>query len=244
MREIRPRFSMVRLVPSFLLLAPALAQAQTPGEWPAILQLGGPVVMVLLAMSVVAFAVSLYKILQLRSYRSSDIFELERAVEHWCHGRTDEARDSASDNRSPLAPLLVSGMAWLSFSDDDNQRKIAEAELSRMAQEHLWRLSSKLGVLEQVSYLAPLLGLLGTVLGIIDVFHGLAGQGSSVDSAFLAGGIWEALLTTAVGLCVAIPFALLHSAFQSKVESMRQRLQDILSRLFTAPLYRDISEAG
>ena len=87
MVETKSSCPMLSLVSAFIFLAPALGQAQTPGERPALLQLGGPVVMVLLAMSVVAFAVSLYKILQLRSYRSSDIFELERAVEHWCHGR-------------------------------------------------------------------------------------------------------------------------------------------------------------
>ena len=61
------------------------------------------------------------------------------------------------------------------------RREFIEAELTRMAQQHLGRLSSLLGVLEQVSYLAPLLGLLGTVLGIIDVFHGLAEQGATKD---------------------------------------------------------------
>jgi biopolymer transport protein ExbB len=132
--------------------------------------------------------------------------------------------------------MICDGMKWLSNSGSD--RAAVEAELTRMAQRILQRLNSLLGILEQVAYLAPLLGLLGTVLGIIDVFHGLAEQGANADSGQLAGGIWEALLTTAVGLCVAIPFALVHAGLQGRIDAVRARTEDMLTRLFTAGLYR------
>jgi biopolymer transport protein ExbB len=228
----------------FLLLVPIAGRAQAPGEWVALLQLGGPVVLILLAMSVVALAVSLYKILQFRGYSSGGLSSLDGAVDLWCSGQVDDARQAAASNRCALAAVLDSGMAWLSAPGSESRREFIEAELTRMAQQHLARMSSMLGVLEQVSYLAPLLGLLGTVLGIIDVFHGLAEQGASADAGSLAGGIWEALLTTAVGLCVAIPFALLHAGFQGRVDSVRNRLQDQLTRILTVPLYRAGPEAG
>jgi biopolymer transport protein ExbB len=60
-------------------------------------------------------------------------------------------------------------------------------------------------VLELISTIAPLLGLLGTVLGMIAAFQALQESGSRADPAILAGGIWEALLTTAAGMAVAIP---------------------------------------
>jgi biopolymer transport protein ExbB len=227
-----------------LLLVPLPGQAQAPGEWLALLQLGGPVVFILLAMSVVALAVSLYKLLQFRRYSAGSLSALDGAVDLWCQGQVDDARQVTAESASPLAPVLGSGMSWLSGAGGESRRDFIEAELTRMAQQHLARLSSLLGVLEQVSYLAPLLGLLGTVLGIIDVFHGLAEQGASADAGSLAGGIWEALLTTAVGLCVAIPFALLHAGFQSRVETVRGRLQDQLTRILTVPLYRAGPEAG
>ncbi len=223
--------------PAVLLLVPVPGLAQVPGEWPALLQLGGPVVFVLLLMSVVALAVSLYKILQFRRYGASGLSALGGAVELWRADRPEEARQAVRNSPSPLAPLVDSGMDWLSREDSEDRRTFIEAELSRLAQGHLNRLSAQLGLLEQVSYLAPLLGLLGTVLGIIDVFHGLAEQGASADAGSLAGGIWEALLTTAVGLCVASQFALLHAAFQGRVETLREKLQDLLTRLLTAPLY-------
>lgn len=234
----------MRWAPAGLLLVPVPGMAQELGEWLALLQLGGPVVLILLVMSVVALAVSLFKILQFRRYSGGGLAKLDTAVDLWCQGNVADARQVAGSSTSSVAPIVDSGMQWLSASGSESRREFIETELSRMAQQHLGKMSSMLGVLEQVSYLAPLLGLLGTVLGIIDVFHGLAEQGASADAGSLAGGIWEALLTTAVGLCVAIPFALLHAGFQSRVENVRSRLQDQLTRILTVPLYRAGGEAG
>lgn len=212
-----------------------LEQAPQQGEWLALLILGGPVVLVLLFMSVVALAVTLYKLLQIRAFSKRSLNQLDDAVASWCRG-DDGALALAEASPSPLSEMICDGMKWLSNSGSD--RAAVEAELTRMAQRILVRLNSLLGILEQVAYLAPLLGLLGTVLGIIDVFHGLAEQGANADSGQLAGGIWEALLTTAVGLCVAIPFALVHAGLQGRIDAVRARTEDMLTRLFTAGLYR------
>ena len=212
-----------------------LEQAPQQGEWLALLILGGPVVLVLLFMSVIALAVSLFKLLQMRSFSRRSLDKLDDAVTHWCRGEED-ALALAQASKSPLAGMICNGMTWLTAGTNDVSA--IEAELTRMAQRTLVRLNSLLGILEQVAYLAPLLGLLGTVLGIIDVFHGLAEQGASADSGQLAGGIWEALLTTAVGLCVAIPFALVHAGLQGRIDKVRSRTEDMLTRLFTAGLYR------
>lgn len=212
-----------------------LEQVPQQGEWLALLILGGPVVLVLVFMSVVALAVTLYKLLQMRAFSARSLNRLDEAVSLWSQG--DENAVALVDaSKSPLAAMISSGMKWL--ADDGCDIAAVEAELTRMAQRTLGQLNSLLGILEQVAYLAPLLGLLGTVLGIIDVFHGLAEQGANADSGQLAGGIWEALLTTAVGLCVAIPFALVHAGLQGRIDEVRARTQDMLTRLFTAGLYR------
>jgi biopolymer transport protein ExbB len=207
------------------------------GDWFALLMLGGPVVLVLLLMSVVALAITLYKLIQLRRCSRRSLDELDRAVSRWCEGREEAALAAIDGSHSPMAPVVGYGMRWLSAGGADTGT-VAD-ELGRMAQQVLRRFSSLLGVLDQVSYLAPLLGLLGTVLGIIDVFHGLADQGASADAGTLAGGIWEALLTTAVGLCVAIPFALVHAGLQARIENMRASVESMLTRLFTAGLYKN-----
>ncbi len=213
-----------------------LEQVPQQGEWLALLMLGGPVVLVLLLMSVVALAITLFKLIQFRGIARRALDQLDGAVSLWCDGSETEAAAAVAVNRSDVAPVIANGMTWLAREGVDAET--AATELSRMSQQILARLSSLLGVLEQVAYLAPLLGLLGTVLGIIDVFHGLADQGSSANAGMLAGGIWEALLTTAVGLTVAIPFALVHAGLQARVDSLRTRMENMLTRLFTAGLYK------
>ncbi len=88
-----------------------------------------------------------------------------------------------------------------------------------------------LRTLEVISALSPLIGLLGTVFGMIGAFQALESAGSQVDPSILSGGIWEALLTTAAGLTVAIPaLAAFHWADRT-IELCREKLQDRLARL-------------
>jgi len=76
-------------------------------------------------------------------------------------------------------------------------------------------------LLDTVAQLAPLLGLFGTVLGMIQAFQSLQDAGSSVDPSLLAGGIWVALLTTAVGLAVAMPTSMVLAWFESRMARER-----------------------
>lgn len=85
--------------------------------------------------------------------------------------------------------------------------------------------------LATVAALAPLLGLLGTVIGMIRAFMVIEGQGSSVSPSLLAGGIWEALLTTAAGLTVAIPCLLFHNLFQGRIEQVEGELSRMATEL-------------
>ncbi len=95
------------------------------------------------------------------------------------------------------------------------------------------RLGSYLRILEVIASLAPLLGLFGTVLGMIQAFQAMEAAGSQVNAAVLSGGIWQALQTTALGPAVAIPVTLAHSWFERRVEVTAATMQDHLQRLFT-----------
>jgi biopolymer transport protein ExbB len=83
------------------------------------------------------------------------------------------------------------------------------------------RLEGGFRILDVIAQLAPLLGLFGTVLGMIDAFQTLQGAGAAVDPSLLAGGIWVALMTTAVGLAVAMPTSLLLTWLEARVEGER-----------------------
>ena len=94
--------------------------------------------------------------------------------------------------------------------------------------------SRNLRLIELIYYLAPVMGLLGTVLGMIDAFRGLAvSVGASGESSALASGIWEALLTTAVGLSIAIPFAVMHAFLEAKLEVLSEQVSDLVTRILT-----------
>ena len=78
---------------------------------------------------------------------------------------------------------------------------------------------------------APLLGLLGTVLGMIEAFRQLEAAGTRVNPSLLAGGIWEALITTAAGLVVAIPASLGHSFFLSVIDRFIIEMEETSAEL-------------
>lgn len=95
--------------------------------------------------------------------------------------------------------------------------------LERAGDRHLYHLQAGLRLLETAAVLAPLLGLLGTVLGMIEAFRALEAAGQASPAA-LAGGIWEALLTTAFGMAIAIVAAGALALFDGTIDRARHRL--------------------
>jgi len=109
--------------------------------------------------------------------------------------------------------------------------KELEVELGRLATREIRSLEAWLRPLGMIAQLAPLLGLLGTVLGMIEVFVSLEAAGTQVEPGLLAGGIWEALLTTAAGLAIAIPATATYSFFEGEVDNRAARISDLGKRL-------------
>jgi biopolymer transport protein ExbB len=115
----------------------------------------------------------------------------------------------------------------------------AREETGRVAKRLLGQAAGGLRALELIATIAPLLGLLGTVLGMISAFQALQQAGSKADPSLLAGGIWEALLTTAAGMAVAIPASAALTWFEAVIDALRQDLEDLSARIFIAPLPQD-----
>lgn len=107
-----------------------------------------------------------------------------------------------------------------------------EAALRLAGETALARLETRLPLLATLARLAPLMGLLGTILGMIATFSRIAGAASGLDMALLAGGIWQALLTTAAGLAIAIPSWFFLACFQERA----RRVADALNRAGNAVL--------
>jgi len=90
-----------------------------------------------------------------------------------------------------------------------------------------------------IASLSPLLGLLGTVLGMIDAFRDMEQSGNQVNPAVLSGGIWEALITTALGLAVAIMVVVILGLLERKVDRLSHEMSHIVTGIFTTDLSED-----
>ena len=197
-----------------------------------LLELGGPVVGILLIVSVVGLALTMRKFQQFSKVGEAELERLHVALERWHSGERNSAIDIFNSSSLGIARDLRFVLEQHSNMDGDNLYD----EMLRRSSGFLREYAKNLRILELIYQLAPVLGLLGTVLGMIDAFRGLAvSAGSAQESTALAGGIWEALLTTAVGLSMAICFAVFHALLESKLEALTDRVNDIVSRALTMP---------
>jgi biopolymer transport protein ExbB len=200
-----------------------------------LLELGGPVVTILIIMSVFGFAIALFKFFQFSSLSVGRFKQMHAAIDAWQIGDSNNAKEQLEKVKWPLADTVQFG---LDNQHTENEEQLRE-ELSRQANNFLNPYAKYLRPLELIYYLAPVLGLLGTVLGMIEAFKGLeASTGLDKDSTALAGGIWEALLTTAVGLSIAIPFTLIHAWLETRLDNITQLTSDLLTRVVTLNVSR------
>lgn len=202
------------------------------------LQLGGPVVAILLAMSTVALAITFLKLYQFRAARIGDRRTAREALTLHGAGRSREALGMLVRTRSPVAQVLALAIRG-QLRRDLAESKVRE-EVARVGGDLLQDLRSYLRPLEVIATLAPLLGLFGTVLGMIEAFRRLEQAGSQVNPAILSGGIWEALLTTAVGLAVAIPTVAILNWLERSVDRLGHEMESVVTRVFTG----DLSDAA
>lgn len=190
------------------------------------LDLGGPVVALLLVLSVISVATILLKLWQFVQAGVGRRSKLETALILWDQGAQDDAIALARQSRSHIRHIMLEAMSAKGPFAPLSER------LGTRSEAQITRLESGFRLLDSIAQIAPLLGLFGTVLGMISAFQNLQDAGSSVDPSLLAGGIWVALLTTAVGLAVAMPTSLMLTWLESRTARDRifadQALQMLL----------------
>lgn len=191
---------------------------------------GGPALWLIGALSVLTLALILWKLWRFALMGAWSGAATARAVELWSTGQTDPAIATVSGRRSLRARLAHAAM--VARLDETLGPDAAREETARVAKADLAEARRGLRALELIAAIAPLLGLLGTVLGMIEAFQTLQDAGSRADPAALAGGIWEALLTTAAGMAVAIPASMALSWFDSIVERLQADMEDTATRIF------------
>lgn len=192
---------------------------------------GGIVMWIIAGLSVLTLALVLWKIWRLTLSGLWRRAEAERAVALWVAGRDGEAQASLAMPRGIRARVVAQAMAAL--GDPTLSRESARDEVLRVARRELNATRSGLRALELISTIAPLLGLLGTVLGMITAFQALQSTGAQADPTILAGGIWQALLTTAAGMAVAIPAGVALVWIESLADGVQADLEDAVTQIFT-----------
>lgn len=195
------------------------------------MQVGGPVVWILTAMSVVAVAIILMKLAQFAMQQPEKASHLPKVLKHWRYGEMQQALALLKSQRpvDELTALTINGLGSAHV-----ELALLKEELDRVATLRLNQLRAYLRPLEVIATLSPLLGLLGTVLGMIIAFQQMEAAGNQVDPSVLSGGIWQALLTTAVGLAVAIPVVVAHNWMERKVERVAALMNDTVTQVFTS----------
>ncbi|SFK75247.1 MotA/TolQ/ExbB proton channel family protein [Shimia haliotis] len=197
----------------------------------AFLEQGGPAIWAITALSVLTGAIILWKVWRFVLAGAWAGKNTEYAVTLWTQGDRQGAR-AALEGRSSLRAVVARAAMTERVEgtlDEAEQRE----EVERVARRQLSEARSGLRALELIATIAPLLGLLGTVLGMIAAFQTLQAAGSRADPAALAGGIWEALLTTAAGMAVAIPASVALTWFESVVDRAQGDMEDAATRIMT-----------
>ncbi|MTI15891.1 MotA/TolQ/ExbB proton channel family protein [Rhodobacteraceae bacterium RKSG542] len=210
------------------------------GQLAELVEKGGVVVVCLLVLSVLALTIAFTKLFQFLMLGVGRSARIQRVTDLWQAGDRQTAYAIMRGERSPVARVLEHAMAAMLHNDVPSA--LVREDVERIAGRQLTQLRRFFRALEVIAQVSPLLGLFGTVLGMISAFQAMSAAGAQVNPADLADGIWVALLTTAVGLAVAIPTSMLLAFLESRVDRERAAMEDQATLLFTNGLKPDTSK--
>jgi biopolymer transport protein ExbB len=180
-----------------------------------ILQKGGPLMWIILLCSVVALGVFFERLLYLHK-ATIRVGELLGGVALLIrNGRTEEALGECSASYGPVARVLQAALIR-----PREERAVLQSITEDAALLEIPKLERNLPILAALAYVTPLVGLLGTVLGLLDAFLVLSAHGGYATTAELSRSVYESLLNAAAGLGVAIPAFLGHSYLTSRVNDI------------------------
>jgi len=177
------------------------------------IQAGGPIVWPILGLAVLAFVIVVYKFVYLHAVHGNTNKIMDRMNELVAAGDWDQAERLLQGRRgSPVGHVLSAGLEMRHADRQTQESVLQEAILNQLP-----KVERGMAILAVLAAVAPLLGLLGTVTGMIDTFRVITLYGTG-DPKLMSGGISEALVTTMLGLAVAIPIMLLHTFLARRVD--------------------------
>jgi len=176
--------------------------------------------------SIIAVAILIERLVSLRKIRINAKAFISRVQNMLLHDDLDEALRICEQTPGPVSAITRAGL-----KKHNQPREEIRESIENAAQAEVYHLERYLGILGTVAAITPLIGFLGTVTGMIRAFIQIQTLGGNVDASVLAGGIWEALITTAAGLSVGIPALIFYNWLQGKVEHHVFEMQESSSNL-------------
>jgi biopolymer transport protein ExbB len=207
----------------------ALGQSMTIGQ---IIQAGGWIMYVLGGMSIAGLALVIYFFVVLRQEKvmpKTFVLELSRLI---AAGDVEQARLSCRNQPSPIASVALSALDYATRTRQPEPtmlKEIIEGEGSRQAAE----IQNQTTYLLDIGVIAPMVGLLGTVLGMLTAFNAVALDIARAKPIYLAAGVSQALVTTAAGLLVGIPAMMFYAYFRGHTGKLIGRLETVSADLLT-----------
>lgn len=189
-------------------------------------QQGGIVMWPMFLMSLAALAVFIERVLFLHrnQIRSREFLAgIENTLKK---GRLVEALTVCQDTPGPAAAMVKAGLMSFRKSDEEIRESVREAAVVELGP-----IKRRIGALYAIAHAAPIFGLLGTLIGLIDAFSQYEEQGVYLNAGFLSGSMWQALISTATGLALSAVCILGHHFLVGRIHSIAQEMEWLGSEL-------------
>ena len=200
-------------------IADTLAVADMPAEetlsiWSLMFK-GGFVMIPLAIMSVIAIYIFIERYLAIRRASREETNFMNSIRDFMHEGRIDSAKSLCRNNDSPIASMIGKGLVRIGRPLND-----INAAIENVGKLEVAKLEKNIAVLATVAGSAPMLGFLGTVIGMVRAFYNMSMAGGNIDISLLAGGIYEAMVTTITGLTVGIIGYICYNILVSRIEKV------------------------
>ncbi len=198
---------------------------------------GGPILWFIVLASIIAAVIFLEKLLHLhRAQIQSQVF-LTGIYNNLRRNNFLEAVSICEDTPGPVARIVQSAILHHDESEEQIRRAVEDAGRSELP-----RLESHLGWLATIAKITPLMGLLGTVIGIIQTLFVMQQKAPLIHAGDLSGGLYEALITTAAGLVVAIPIYAGYNLLLGRIERIVREMDEAARDIMTFVAKRKVME--
>lgn len=208
---------------TFILQAPEVLMEEPAQESLKLFSLvmrGGIVLIPIAILSVIAIYIFIDRYLAIKKASKIDNSFMLNIKDYVANGNFEAAKSLARNTDSPIARMVEKGVLRIGRPLQD-----ITTSIENVGRLELYKLEKKLPTLATISGAAPMLGFLGTVTGMIRAFYNMASAGNNVNPGMLAGGIYEAMITTAAGLAVGIVAFVCYNLLISMVEKVVHQME-------------------